>query len=146
MWYSNGKFWCTVIALVFAVGNLFLLPSWWRGSWHASRVRWRDRAWLVTVLAVIALCVATILLFILESEDSDVLWLWGFGMALDAASALLFVLIPLVGWWRRLDFAVPPALRSPTGAPEQWAEQKTLTHGNRQERRLRSRAKRTGRG
>jgi len=47
--------------------------------------------------------------------------------------------------WYSHGFAVPPRLRTPADAPEVWAESKTMIHGNRQERRLKSRAKRPGR-
>jgi hypothetical protein len=145
MWYSYPPFWYTVIVLVVCLGYLLMLPSWWRGSWSASRVRWRDRAWLVIVLAVMMMCLGSILLKILESEDSDVMWLWATGMSLELVSALLALLIPLVGGWSRFDFAVPPRIRTPSDAPERWAEAKTLIHGNRQERRRKSRANRPGR-
>lgn len=135
MSYGDREFVGTAIVLAVALGFLCLLPSWWRGSWHASRVRWRDRAWLVTVLAVIAACVATLLIRVLETEDSDVMWLWGTGMSLYLVAAVLVLLIPLVARWRRFDFAVPPRLRT---QPE-WAEAKTLRYGNRQERRRKAR-------
>jgi hypothetical protein len=146
MWYSSRPFWCAVIVLVVCLGFLCLAPSWWRGTWRASRVRWRDRAWLVALLALTATASASILLHILESQDSDKIWLWATGMSLHLVAAVLLLLVPLVGSWSRLDFAVPERLRTPSNAPERWAEAKTLAQGNRQERRRKARASRPRRG
>jgi hypothetical protein len=142
MWYTDFGFWCTVIGLAVCVGYLFLARSWWRGTWSASKIRWRDRAWLTAVIGLTALLVATIYLKFLESYDVGPKWMWGIGMALMFAGLLLIAFAPLVGWWSLLDFMVPRRLRSATDTPDQWAEAKTLAHGNRQERR----AKRQGRG
>jgi hypothetical protein len=137
MWYSSFGFWCTVIVLVVCIGYLCLSPSWWRGSWSASKIRWRDRAWLTATIGVTVVAVASILLQILTSYDSDVKWMWAVAMSLVLAGLLGIALAPLVGWWSALDFMVPRRLRSATDTPDQWAEAKTLAHGNRQERRAR---------
>ncbi|WP_127505430.1 hypothetical protein [Actinoplanes solisilvae] len=139
MWRSDFGFWCTALGLLYAVGSLFLLPSWWRGSWRASRVRWRDRVWLVTHLALAALFLAVLVATILESDDPGALY----DVPLWIVSVLLFCLIPPVGWWGRFDFAVPPRLRTAPTAPERWASAETLTHGNRRERRRKGRAGKT---
>jgi hypothetical protein len=137
MWYTSFGFWCTVIVLAVCVGYLFLAKSWWRGTWSASKIRWRDRAWLTTTVGVTALAVASTYLQILMSYDSDVKWMWGIGMSLILVGLLLIAFAPLVGWWSALDFMVPRKLRAAADTPEHWAETKTLAQGNRQERRAR---------
>ncbi|MEU8244153.1 hypothetical protein AB0C07_38365 [Actinoplanes missouriensis] len=143
--YSYFPGWCTVICLVTALGHLFTVPSWWR-AYPASRVRWRDRAFLVIVLTAIVAFTATIFCWILEAEGIEARWAWRILLALYLFAVALLCLIPLVGGWSRLDFAVPPRLRTPSDGPESWAEATTLAHGNRQERRLRGRRKSRARG
>jgi hypothetical protein len=139
MWYTTFDFWCTAIVLAVCAGYLCLAPSWWRGSWSASPIHWRDRAWLATVTGVTLLAVATIFMKILESYDSDVTWMWAVGMSVLFAGLLTLALAPVVGWWSALDFAVPRRLRTGARTLEQRFESKTLIHGNRSERRAKRR-------
>jgi hypothetical protein len=135
----NFGFWCTVIVLVVCLGNLYMLPSWWQGSWRASNGRWWDRAWLTTVLAVTTACLGTIFGAVLQDYDVESRWMWGLNLLIFLVAALLACLIPLVGGWSRFDFAVPPRLRPSPTAPERWASPETLAHGNRAERRRKGR-------
>jgi hypothetical protein len=113
-WYSSFEFWCVTAILLFCLIRLTKLPAWWRGEWSSSRVRWRDRAWLMTMLATSALMVSLMLLFAADVETLRAGLRWVV-VVLFALACLLFLAVPLVGWIPALDRAVPAHLR--TGAP-----------------------------
>jgi hypothetical protein len=109
-WYSSFEFWCVTAILLICLIHLTKLPAWWRGEWSSSRVHWRDRAWLVTVLATATLMVSLMLLFAADVVTLRAGLRWVV-VALIALAGLLFLAVPLVGWTSALDFAVPPHLR-----------------------------------
>jgi FtsH-binding integral membrane protein len=132
----DPDFWFLIFLLAICLCFVATLPWWWR-SFSVSSIRWRDRAYGVTVLAFTVLAGSTIgSLFFLNDDTSGVI------LVSYLVGAVLVCLIPLVGWWRRFDFAVPRRLLVEPITPEQWASPETLAHGNRRERRLKGRMRR----
>ncbi|GIF41489.1 hypothetical protein Axi01nite_58000 [Actinoplanes xinjiangensis] len=113
-WYSSFEFWCATAILLYCLIRLTKVQAWWRGEWSSSRIRWRDRAWLMIVISVAMLMTTLMIIFPLDPDTAPPALLL-LGRSLIILSAVLFLTVPLVGWVSALDFAVPPHLR--TGAP-----------------------------
>ncbi|GIE32981.1 hypothetical protein Ait01nite_060260 [Actinoplanes italicus] len=113
IWYADFGFWCVVIGLLVCVFYLTRTTAWWRGTWSASEVRWRNRAWLPMILALTSVFAGVIYIDIAEvgGASDGSLWL---ARSLVLLGGALACSLPLVAWLPLFDFAVPPHLR--TGA------------------------------
>jgi hypothetical protein len=115
VWYASFGFWSVVICLVISVAYLTRARAWWRGSWSASKVRWRSRGWLPMVLAFTSVFAGAIYLEIANFAGLPIGLLLP-GLFLLLLGGVLFCSLPLVAWLSAFDFAVPPHLRSGAAA------------------------------
>jgi hypothetical protein len=116
IWYADFQFWCVVVVLAACLWYLTQIPAWWRGDWRASRIRWRNRAWLPTTVALTAACTITIMMFVVGEGEMPTGLLW-FGRLLFIVGGLSILAIPLLGLVPAFDFAVPPSERTETPPP-----------------------------
>ncbi|MEU4622111.1 hypothetical protein AB0G04_19375 [Actinoplanes sp. NPDC023801] len=114
IWYADFGFWCVVIGLLVCGFYLTRIPAWWRGTWSASEVRWRNRAWLPMILALTSVFAGVIYTDIAEVDGLSTGSL-GLARSLVLLGGALACALPLVAWLPAFDFAVPPHLRG--GAP-----------------------------
>jgi hypothetical protein len=121
IWYADFGFWCVVIGLLVCVFYLTRTPAWWNGTWSASEVRWRNRAWLPMILALTSVLTGVIFIDIAEVGGLSTGSLW-LSRSLVLLGGALVCALPLVAWLPAVDFAVPPHLRSgaaPVAVPPQ---------------------------
>lgn len=116
VWYADFQFWCVVVVLAVCLWHLSQAPAWWRGDWRASRIRWRNRAWLPAMVALTAACLLTIMMFVVGEADLPIALTW-LGRLLFVIGGLSLLAIPLLGWVPAFDFAVPPPDRTNVPPP-----------------------------
>ncbi|MEV6302981.1 hypothetical protein AB0M02_26435 [Actinoplanes sp. NPDC051861] len=132
---GNWRYWFFVAALPVCLFYLSRARAWWDGRWRASEIRWRDRIWLVAMLATTLIVAALVLGWAEELSP----WRLRTVRAMVLTGLLFAGFVPLTAVTRAFDFAVPPRLRYRPPTPEEVAVERAMETGNRAERRRRRR-------